>query len=136
MARSGKDAVIPSWLARSTALSAGLAILRDHVPVDCSIAPLLPGTTWVVLNARRLVLRGIEARADGGKRRARYDAKNIQIVRRTRKTRLAHLGARHDLVVPIVRDGRVESLLLAGPFLTREPTARSVRREWRLIFRR
>jgi len=66
--------------------------------------------------------------------RQKYDQVNARDVRETRVTRLSHLGARHDLTVPIVVDGRVEALLCSGPFLLQEPTVEVVAQEWRTLF--
>ena len=110
-------------------------ILQAQVPVPCSVAPLLPGSAWAVVCARDLLIRLVESLADGGGSiRKRYDGENAKRAVETRASRLSHLGARHDLTVPVVRARRAEALLCAGPFLIEPPSAELVAREWQLLF--
>jgi AraC-like DNA-binding protein len=110
-------------------------ILQSHVPVPCSIAPVLPGSSWAAVCARDLLIRLLESRADGGGSiRKRYDDDNAKRVVETHSSRLSNQGARHDLTVPVIRAGRVEALLCAGPFLVEPPSPGLVAREWQLLF--
>src|SRR5258708_38798923 len=65
---SRKDAEepLPAWLVRSYEVLHIFGILQAHVPVPCSVAPLLAGSSWAVVCARDLLIRGIESGADGG----------------------------------------------------------------------
>jgi AraC-like DNA-binding protein len=110
-------------------------MLQILLRVPCSIAPCLPGSSWVVLFEGRPLIRWLEEQADGhGRLRQRYDKENAKYVREARRARLSHLGARHDLTVPITVDGRVEALLCSGPFLVQEPTAELAAQEWQTLF--
>jgi AraC-like DNA-binding protein len=126
---------LPPWLVRSHAIGRVLELLQILLPIPCSIAPCLPGSSWVVLFRRVPRIRWIEEQADGATRlRQKYDRENARHVRETCSSRLSQLGARHDFTVPIVVKGRTEALLCSGPFLTREPHLELVTDEWRTLF--
>ena len=125
--RVDAERALPPWLVRSYEVLHIFGILQAQVPVPCSVAPLLPKSAWAVVCARDLLIRLVESLADGGGSiRKRYDAENAKRAVETRASRLSHLGARHDLTVPVVRARRAEALLCAGPFLIEPPSAELV----------
>jgi AraC-like DNA-binding protein len=128
--RPSREAPLPPWLVSANHLSDILGVLEYHVPIACSIAPFLPGSVWRVLQKGAEQIFDLEGLFGTTRNRDVYNWQNVRLVGEKKRTRLSHLGIFADLTVPILHDGRVEGLLCAGPFLTREPTREALNEHW------
>jgi AraC-like DNA-binding protein len=90
----------------------------------------LPGSVWRVLQEGAENIFDLEGLFGTARNRDAYNWDNVRFVSEKKRTRLSYLGMFADLTVPILRHGKVEGLLCAGPFLTREPTREALNKHW------
>jgi AraC-like DNA-binding protein len=90
------------------------------------------GSDWFAVHGLVSVVLFEFAHGKGSERNT-YNARAVERVRREKRTLLAHHAGFSDFFVPIFRDGKVEAVLVTGPFATRRPTTRSVIEHWRWL---
>jgi hypothetical protein len=99
-------------------------------------ASLTDGETWYPVYS--LPLPGVAAfeLAYGlDERRTAHNQRSIARVRREKSIVVAEYAGFSDLFAPIIEQGRVRSLLVAGPFATARPGANDLITRWRFITR-
>jgi len=62
-----------------------------------------------------------------------YNARCMRRVRRTQETVLGRHAGFCDFFVPIASEGRVQAILVTGPFATAPPTSTDVLEQWRTV---
>ena len=62
-----------------------------------------------------------------------YNARCMRRVRRTQETVLGRHAGFCDFFVPITSEGRVQAILVTGPFATAPPTSTDVLEQWRTV---
>ena len=78
-------------------------------------------------------LMGLEMEHGAAIDRTAYNMRSLGLACRRKKTVVGRHGGFSDLFVPIVIDGRAESVLVTGPFATERPTSASVLDSWRAL---
>src|SRR5690349_12839167 len=77
-----------------------------------------PGVIEVEVAHRAQPLRGL------------YNERCLARVRRTQRTLLGTHAGFHDLFVPVLVNGVVDTIIVAGPFSTSRPTSAALEERW------
>jgi AraC-like DNA-binding protein len=123
----------PAWMIKTYHVFRMVQLLDDFAKIPTSVASEQWDAAWVVI---RNVPESIDALfrwelfLDQKDERQRYNARTLELVRKKRKPVLASFRGYRDLFVPIISKGRCESVLVAGPFFLRPPSAKDIWRQW------
>jgi len=142
IARSASDATgsferffeqSPTWMVKTYHVFRIVQLLDDFAKIPASVASEQWDAAWVVI---RNVPESIDALfrwelfLDQKDERQRYNARTLELVRKKQTPVLASFRGYRDLFVPIISNGRCRSVLVAGPFFLRPPSAKEIWRQW------
>jgi AraC-like DNA-binding protein len=123
----------PAWMPQTWHLLHFVGILKNFTRFGCSVAPMLPVDCWAVLR------EGSEASTELGRldlkyqrheKRNAYNTQQLTLARESRKTTFGTLWGLTDIYVPVVKGGRCDAMVVAGPFLTELPSATQLIERW------
>src|SRR5258708_14965149 len=126
---------LPEWLARGYTFPGLYNILSQLVRIPCAIAPLLPGSHWAVLYNQPdpWTIGDVENAFGKITARQKYNLKNWEAAKRTKRAHLSDLWGFSDLTIPVLSRGSVGALLCSGPFLRKPPTAAGLERAFHAL---
>jgi AraC-like DNA-binding protein len=123
----------PPWAVKTYHVFRIVQLLDDFAKIPASIASQQWDAAWVVVRNMPESIGALfrwELFLDQKDERQRYNSRTLELVRKKRKPVLASFRGFRDLFVPIVSKGRCESVVVAGPFFLRPPTAKDIWRQW------
>jgi AraC-like DNA-binding protein len=123
----------PPWMVKTYHVFRIVQLLDDFAKIPASVASEKWDSAWVVIRNMPSSIEAVfrwEIFFDQKDERQAYNSRSLEIVRRKKKPLLASFRGYRDLFVPIVRQGRCESVLVAGPFFLRPLTAQDIWHQW------
>ncbi|HEV8248297.1 MAG TPA: AraC family transcriptional regulator [Polyangiaceae bacterium] len=90
------------------------------------------GAEWFPLYVERSV-QNFETEHGKDAARNQYNARNGQLVRKTKKTFVGEHAGYWDLYVPILTGGEVVAILVAGPLAKTRPSSAEILERWRAL---
>jgi AraC-like DNA-binding protein len=109
-----------------------IGVLRWHARINCSLAAHIPGSRWAVLHVEPEHALEFATALDARAYYA-YGRENVKAVVATKQTRLSRRGHFCDLTIPVLRNGRLESMICAGAFLTQPLTRDALVEQWQAL---
>jgi AraC-like DNA-binding protein len=123
----------PAWMPATYHAYHVQLLLETLVRIPCSVAPVLPDAYWIIIKAPDGAAESMmwwETRLGHQKHRQLHNAECFAKVKRQRATLVADFRGLADVYVPVVRRGRCEAIIAAGPFLTRPLGASDILQQW------
>src|SRR5262249_7968229 len=106
-------------------------VLNVFVELDIMVSLWSDGDWWdVCLRPEAHGLLRFEHKHGAAVDRFGYNVKNLNRACRTGKTVLGRHAGFADLFVPVPSEGRIDSVLVTGPFLTERPETQDILDTW------
>jgi AraC-like DNA-binding protein len=123
----------PPWMVKTYHVFRIVQLLDDFAKIPASIASQQWDAAWVVVRNMPESIGALfrwELFLDQKDERQLYNNRTLELVRKKRKAVLASFRGYRDLFVPIISKGHCDSVLVAGPFFLRPPSAKDIWRQW------